>query len=74
MDWLHQVRADAKQRRKSKGQSLAQYLRVVEGNAEQPGEGESVPPERKRDNDPTRRGHFEITNCDFKERVKNSGI
>jgi len=48
MDWLHQVRADAKQRRKSKGQSLAQYLRVVEGNAEQPGEGESAPSRKKK--------------------------
>jgi len=48
MDWLHQVRADAKQRRKSKGQSLAQYLRVVEGKAQQPGEGESAPSRKKK--------------------------
>ena len=48
MDWLHQIRADAKQQRKSKGQSLAQYLRVVEGKAKQPEDEESTAPRKRR--------------------------
>ena len=48
MDWLHQVRADAKQQRKSKGQSLARYLRVVEGKARQTEEEESMPSRKKK--------------------------
>jgi len=48
MDWLHQVRSDAKQQRKSRGQSLAQYLRVVEGKARQPEEEENVPQRKRR--------------------------
>jgi len=48
MDWLHQIRADTKQQRKSKGQSLAQYLRVVEGKARQPEDEESTAPRKRR--------------------------
>ena len=47
IDWLHQVRAEAKERRKSQGQSLAEYLKVVEGKAERP-KGEEIRPSRKR--------------------------